>query len=228
MKQLKKVKKSKLIAIIITALVLIAGLVITLTVGFNVELENREHKQLQLYINKVFDEKDIKKITDEVLAGQEVIIQKVELYDDTVLISSDDITDEQKTNLVTKINEKYETELSADEQTVETVPKVRIRDILKQYVTSFIVTTVIILIYFAIKYKRLKSIKIILKTLFTLIVAEGLLFAVMAITRIPIGKLTASLVIIVYLLTVTILTNKYENKVQEIKSEEEKDKKKNK
>ncbi|MEI3394135.1 MAG: hypothetical protein V8R82_00115 [Clostridia bacterium] len=39
------------------------------------------------------------------------MIQKVEVFEDSVSITAKDITDEQKQSIIDKVNEKYETEL---------------------------------------------------------------------------------------------------------------------
>ena len=113
-------------------------------------------------VAKEFEISDIKQITNEVMPNQPVIIQKVEVYEDTVSIISKDITDEQKSNLINKINEKYGTELSADSTQILTVPHTRGRDIIKPYIAPFLIATIIILIYMAIRYYKLGIINTIL------------------------------------------------------------------
>ena len=221
MKKLKEIKRSKLITAIIIALVIIAGIVIVSTIGFNVEMQAKSHKQVQLILGKDFNIADIKAITNEIFEGQKVIIQKVEVFEDTVQIATPKITEEQKNNLVNKINEKYELELKAENVQIETVPKTRIRDILSQYINAFSIATIIILVYIAIKYRKLKVLKVILKTIITLGLAEALLFSVLAITRIPFGRYTVSMIFAVYVLAIGILTSRFENKLQKIKLQEQ-------
>lgn len=220
MKQLKEIKRSKLITIIAIVLIIIVGVIITCTIGFNVKMQLREHKQIQLYLGKEFKETDIKQITNEVLKEQEVVVQKVEVFEDTVLISTNEITEEQKTNLVLKINEKYGTELKTEQQEVQTVPRTRIRNLLSSYITIFMIATAIIIIYFIIRYRKLNFVKVVIQTILTLGISELLLFSVIAITRIPVGKITVLVIFAIYVLALAVLTNKYENKLQKIKLEE--------
>ena len=137
----KMTKKSKIIITIIT-LIIIAGIIVTLTVGLNFDLSYKDSKRIELYLQKDFSVSDIKQITDEVLQGEEVIIQKVEVYEDTVSIRAKEITDEQKQNLVNKVNEKYGIELSADSIEIESIPNTRGRDIIRPYIVPFIVCNV--------------------------------------------------------------------------------------
>ena len=211
--------KTKIIAVII-AIIIIAGIIVTLTVGLNFDLRYQEAKKVELYIAQEFEISDIKTITDEVLPNQKVIIQKVEVYEDSVSIISKDITDEQKTQLVEKINEKYGTELSADSIETVTIPHTRGRDIIKPYILPLIISTVIILVYMAIRYHKLGVIKVLLKTIFATVVVELILLSLIAICRIPVGRLTIPMVLTVYLLTLVGITTRFEKQLKNKKGEE--------
>ena len=216
----KMTNKTKIIIAII-AVVIIVGIIITLTVGLNFDLRYQESKSIQLYLETDFDISDIKQITDEVMPGEKVIIQKVEVYEDTVNITAKDITDEQKQSLIDKVNEKYGTELSADSIAVESIPNTRGRDIIKPYIAPFVIATLIILLYMAIRYRKLGVIKALVKTVVVSVVAQATLLSVMAITRIPIGIVTIPLVITVYLLTLVGLTTYFEQQLAKNKKKEE-------
>ena len=216
----KMTNKTKII-IAISAVVILAGIIITLTIGLNFDLRYQESKSIQLYLETDFDISDIKQITDEVMPGEKVIIQKVEVYEDTVNITAKDITDEQKQSLIDKVNEKYGTELSADSIAVESIPNTRGRDIIKPYIAPFVIATLIILLYMAIRYRKLGIIKALVKTVVVSVVAQATLLSVMAITRIPIGIVTIPLVITVYLLTLVGLTTYFEQQLAKNKKKEE-------
>lgn len=221
---MKKISKKNKIIIAIIALIIVAGAAIILTTGLNFDLKFQESKKIELYLEKEFEISDIKQITNEVMQNQDVIIQKVEVYEDSVSIIAKDITDEQKTNLITKINEKYGTEISTDSTEIVTVPNTRGRDIVEPYIAPFAIATLIVLAYMAIRYYKLNSSKVVLKTIFILILAQALLLSLIAITRIPIGRLTMPMVIIVYILTLLAITTKFERKLDSKKQEEEKKK----
>ena len=215
----KMTKKTKIIIAII-AVVIIVGIIITLTVGLNFDLRYQESKSIQLYLETDFDISDIKQITDEVMPGEKVIIQKVEVYEDTVNITAKDITDEQKQSLIDKANEKYGTELSADSIAVVNIPNTRGRDIIKPYIAPFAIATLIILLYMAIRYRKLGVMRTLVKTVVVSVVAQATLLSVMAITRIPIGIVTIPLVITVYLLTLIGLTTYFEQQLARSKKKE--------
>ena len=206
-------KKTKIIFTIIAIIILI-GIAITCTIGLNFDLRYRDSKRMELYLEQDFNISDIKQMTDEVMPGRKVIIQKVEVYEDTVSITAEDITDEEKQSLIDKVNEKYGTTLVAESTEIETIPNTRGRDIVKPYVVPFGIATLIILVYMAIRYRKLGVIKTLLKTIVIAIVAEMVLLSIMAITRIPIGIVTIPLVITVYLLTLIGLTTYFEKELK--------------
>lgn len=214
-------QKMKIISLLI-AIIIIVGTIVTLTVGFNFDLKYQEAKKIQLYLEKDFEISDIKQITNEVLSNEKVMIQKVEVFEDTVSIMAKEITDEQKTNLVNKMNEKYELELSADDIEITTVPHTRGRDIIKPYIAPFVIATVIILVYMAVRYHKLGMIKTIVKTALTIVLIQAVLASVMVITRIPIGRVTIPLVLAVYMLSLLGMTTCLEKELTEKKKQEEK------
>ena len=217
----ENVKKIKAIILFISLIIIIAGIAAVLIAGFNFDLKYQQSKQVELYINKEFNINDVKQIAEEVMPGQDVIIQKVEVFEDTISIISNDINEEQKNNLVTKINEKYETELNADEIDVVSIPHTKLKDILKPFVLPFIIATIIILFYIGIRYNKIGIVKATIGTAAVLIWAQTILFSIMAIARIPIGMLTGSMIFIVYIVTLIATTTYLEKRIAEIKEKEE-------
>lgn len=220
MKQL--IKNKKIIVAIIILLIIIAT-TITVTIGFEVELKFQDNQKIELYLEKEFEISDIKQITNDVLQNQKVMIQKVEVYEDMVSITAKEITEEQKNQIVNKVNEKYGIELSADATTIVSVPRLRLSQMFKQYIIPFIIALAIILVYMAIRYFKLGTIKVSILTLITILIAQLILFSVIAIFRIPIGRLTIPMVITVLIFTLIELTINYERKMKNLKDEKNKD-----
>ena len=214
----KLTKKTKAICLIL-AVVIIAGIVVMTTVGFNVELSMKKNNRIELYLEKDFEISDIKNITNEVFQNEPVVIQKVEVFGDTVSITVNEITDEQKQQLVEKVNEKYSLELNADSTEIEKIPNERLLDLINPYIFTFVLATVLILVYMMLKYKKLGMLNILIKTLCTIVIVQATLFSFIAITRIPVGRLTIPMVVVIYLFTLYVLTHNYENKLDKIKKE---------
>ena len=213
--------KTKAISIILI-IIIIAGIIVTFTTGLNFELKYQETKKIQVLVGKEFEISEIKEITDEVLPEQEVIIQKAREFEDVVNITTKEMTEEQKTNLVNKINEKYGQETTAEDIKIVTIPHTRGRDIVKPYILPFIVASAIILVYFLVKYRKLEKIKMILTYVIGLILPQLVLLSIIAITRIPVGRTTMSLVLIIYVLTLLTLTNNFETKLNNKRNKENK------
>ena len=215
---MKKTKNKIVIAIL--AIILIAGIIMVAIKGFNKELSYQETKRLEANIGKTFEIKDIKDIVKEEIGQKNVIIQKVEIYEDAVSITAKDITEEQKNNIISKINEKYGTELKAEEVTIEENTHFRGREILKPYLTPFIITAVIVLAYLAIRYYKLNSLKVIAKAIGIMALAQIILFAIITVTRMPIDVVTMPIVLTLYAISTYVCTTKFDKELEKKKQEE--------
>ena len=204
-----KQRNKKIIAIAILALIILAGIVVVNILGFNKQLEFKQGQSIDVYVRKEIDEKKIKEIANEVL-GKENMVQLVEIYKDMVTIRAEQITEEQKNNIVNKIKENYEFEQTAEETVINTVPATRILDMYKHYVIPMLISGVIILAYMLIKKNKKGVIKVLLRTILIPIIAELVLLSLIAITRVPLGVYTPILVIIVYLASIVFVTKKNE------------------
>lgn len=208
-------QKSTKIIIALIAIILIAGIVMTFTKGLKFNLNYANSKKIEINIGKEFEEKDIKEITNEVFEKQPVLIQAIEVYKDAVSITTTDITEEQKNNLITKINEKYDKEISADDVTIEENANIRGRDIIKPYIIPSAITTVIVLAYLAIRYYKINSLKVTAKSFITIVVAQLLLLSIIAITRMPIGLWTMPTVLAIFIISIYMITTKFDKDLEE-------------
>ena len=215
-------KTKNKVLILVGIIIIIIGIVITVTKGFNFDLRYEGGKRIELNLQKTFESSDIKQIAKEVI-GQDVVIQKVEIYEDAVSILSKDITEDQKNQIKTKINEKYGTEINAENTEIITVPHTHLRDLAQPYIIPFVIATVVILIYIGIRYYKLNIIKTIAKTIGIVIIWQVILYSIMAITRIPIGRLTIPLTLTIYMLSFVYCTTKFEKDLKQQKQSEEKE-----
>lgn len=215
---MKNLKNKIIIGIAI--LIFVVGIIVVAVKGFNVDLEYQDTKKIEANIGKSFEKGDIENIVKEVLGKERFIIQKVEIYEDSVSITAKEITDEQRDNIVSKINEKYDTDLKTEDITIITVPRVHLSDLIKKYRTPFIIATVCILVYLMVRYYKLNSLKVLLRTIIVVAILQAELFSIVAITRIPVGKLTVPVVLTVYMLSLVGCTTYFEKKLAEKKKEE--------
>lgn len=220
--------KLKNIIYIIICLIIVAGIVVWKTVGFNMELQYSSRKQIELTNQTGIEISDIKKMVSEVLGNTRFIVQPVETFGNAVSIVAEDMTEEQKNSIVEKFNEKYYSEDSSEESKessdkssdkkidnddikIVSIPFTRVKDIIKPYILPGIITLVLVTMYFTIRFRRLGCKKIFAKTLIVPVVAETLMFSIIAITRIPFGRIAITLGIALYLMNIFVLTNIFEN-----------------
>lgn len=217
---MKKTNKKALIIFAIVVAVIAIGVIIAIVKGFNFDLLYNGGKRIEVDIGKQFEIKDIEAITKEIV-GENSCVQTVEIYKESVSIFAQDMTEEQRNNIITKINEKYGLELKAEESEIINVPHIRLRDIIKPCIIPLVIATIIVLIYIGIKYIRKTNAEILLETIIVIILGQALLFSIFAITRIPVGKLTIPMILSVYVLSTTFCTARLEKYVQEKEKEEE-------
>ncbi len=207
-------KKETKILIAIIAIILVVGIIVIFAKGLAFELKYSNLKKVEINLGKEFDRRDIRDITNEIFGKQQVRIQEIEVYKDAVSITTTEITEEQKQELVTKINEKYETEIKAESVEIENIANTRGRDIIRPYIVPIAISGIIVLAYFMIRYNKLNCFKVLGKSVAIMAIAQLVLLCIMAITRMPIGRFTVPSVLIVYILSVYICTNKFEQDVE--------------
>ena len=215
-----KQKSTKILAILI-AIILVLGTIMIFTKGLAVELKYQDSKKIEINLGKEFNEKDIKEILKEVFGNQPVMIQAIEVYKDAINITTTEITEEQKIQVVTKINEKYGVELKAEDITIEEIAHTRGREIIKPYIQPFTIVTIIILAYLAIRYNKLNILHVLAQSIVIIFLAQFVLLSIMAITRMPIGIFTIPTVLIVYMISTYICTTKFENDLEKIVEKKE-------
>lgn len=211
--------KKKYLVGLLFCIIIIVGIILTATIGLNLNLMYSNHKSIDIYLEKEFDNNDIYKIAKEVFGNEEVKVQKVELYEDIASIIVKDATDEQLEQLSSKINEKYELEKTTEDMVITEVPEVKTEDLIKPYIAptiiSFVIVVIYLVIYIAINSKERKDVNIfkeILKAIITIIGIELLYLSVFAITRIEVGYWTLPIGVIIYVFTTILMLLKLEKR----------------
>ena len=205
---------SKKIIYILLALIIVAGAIMTCVKGFNVDTMYTDNIRLYVYIQKEFENNDVKQIAKEVFGTDEIVVQKVEVYKDMAVITIKqkdvkNINAELKDlveQLNTKINEKYGIENTTDEISIKYEPKVKLTSILKPYIMPVTISSIIILIYAFIRYMELGSFKTVGKYLLAIIVPELVYASILVICRIPVNKFVAPIGLLVYAISIVTVT----------------------
>lgn len=190
--------------------IIIAGIVIIATIGLNADIIYSKNVEIDVYLGKTFEKNDIKNIVNDVFPNERVIIQEIEMFGDMFSITLTDNRSEEELNtkvdeLTTKINEKYEVELSEDDIDVVHNAKIRLSSIILPYVYILAIAIVLVLVFVGFRYKKLGVIKTLATYLLSIAASELVLLSIIAITRFPINRMVIPAGLLVFVVVVTVL-----------------------
>ncbi len=213
-------RTKNIILYIIICLIIIAGVWVWDAKGFNTELIYSSRYEIFLSIHTEINISDVEEIANEVLGDTRHIVLKTEIFNNAVTIVSENMTEEQRDQILEKFNAKYEnSELTKDNVKVIYIPFTRISDVIKHFILPGIIVTSMVLLYCIIRFKKLGWKKVLIKVFLVPVVAELLMFSIVAITRIPFGRVTIAAGIGLYMASILILTSIFENQRNKILEE---------
>lgn len=200
--------KKVILAVLIC--IILAGIAVIATIGVKADIIYSKNVQLNVYLNKTFEDSDIKQILQQVFQNERFIMKDVEIFKDefTVLLKDNRTEEELNTKvqeLVQKLNEKYELELKEENIEIMHNPKVKLSSIILPYVVPIAISMIILFVYVGIRYKKLGTVKIIFTYLISIIALEMLLISIIAITRYQINQLIVPLALLLLIVEITIL-----------------------
>lgn len=207
--------------------IIIAGIVVVATIGLNADLIYSKNVELDITIEKEFNKSDVETIAKEVFGGENVIVQEIELYGDLVSIKVPDNLSEEDLKAKTeelnnKINEKYELENKVDDIVVTHNPKIKLSSMILPYTVTLSISMVIILVYVAIRYKKLGVLKTLVTYILWILASELALLSIIAITRYPVDRIVIPMGLLLLVAILTILGFINENKLANLSIEEKK------
>lgn len=213
----------KKIVYAVLAVIIIIGIIVIATVGFNVDVIYSNHREIKVYVGKDYNIDEVKQIVNEVIPEEKVVINKVEKFNDSFIIKVNKISDEQLESLKQKISEKYEiSEENRDNMITDSyIGSFRIRDLIRPYVQPIIISTVVILVYMGVRYKKLGIAKVIIQEIIVLVMAMALLLSVIAITRCPVNRAFIPAGLTVYILTIITTNLQFTKQLENLNSKEE-------
>lgn len=214
----------KKIVYAVLAVIIVIGIIVIATVGFNVDVIYSNHREIKVYVGKDYNIDEVKQIVNEVIPEEKVVINKQEKFNDSFVIKAKKISDEQVENLKQKISEKYEiSEENRDNMiTTSDVGSFRIRDLIRPYVVPIIISTAIILVYMGVRYKKLGIAKVVIQEVIVIAIAVALLLSVIAITRCPVNRTFIPAGLTVYVLTIITTNLQFTKQLENLKNKEEK------
>ena len=199
----KKTTMKKVIQILLICLI-IAGTIVTATVGFNVGLKYSEHDEISINVGSKFNVADIKATAKEVFGNSNVLVQQVELYKDMVQITVKEATEEQITTLKDKINEKYKIENQLTDIKVVHIPNVRLRNIIKPYILPLSIVSIITIVFAMIAFRKLGVLRVAYEMAISIVAPQAILASFYAVTRIPVNRLTTIIAIMIFIISITL------------------------
>ena len=201
-------KDKKNIFLAIIGVVILAGIIMFCIKGLNYNLFYGKNTNIAVNMEKDVNINEIKQLVEETIESK-ADVRTLNESNNYVLITVKEITDEQKSNLLAKINEKYSLELSQDDIKTTNNAQVKLCDMIKPYITPSIISIALIMIYFVIRYRKYGIGKIILETLGSIVISEALLFSIYAITRIPVNSLTMPMAVILFVIVIIVLMERF-------------------
>ena len=206
------VKKIILLGMI---LLIVAGLVVVALKGFSVALFYKQHEEININVGKEINYKDLKGICDEVFNGKKYEIRMIELFSDSINVRVENtITDEEKNNLINKINEKYETKLEASTLTVNKNANIRIRDLIRPYGKPVCASAITIICYLYLRYRKNEPMKFLYYSFVNIALTELCLASIIAIIRVPVSPLIVNILVLIGVIELLVLTNKKEKELK--------------
>lgn len=213
-------KNSKKIIILGLILLVIAGLIVVSLKGFNVSLLFGKHETVELKVGKEINMNTVKEICDDVFQGKKYIVKELEVFGDSFQINVKSMTDDEKTNLINQINEKFETEKRVEDFNIHSISNKRIRDIVKPYMMPMLIVFVIVFIYTFFRFKKINSPKFIMDVIWKILLTEAILLSLVAITRIPVNDLVISIFMMIAIAELVYFIYQGENELTQITHEE--------
>lgn len=196
------------------AVVFVVAIIIIAVFGFNVDMDYKSYNLIDLKIGQEFKIGDINDVAKEVFPKQNVEVQRAGVYSDNVVIKvSNQVSDEQKNSLNTKINEKLGINNNIEDMKVNYIPNYRLRDILLSYAGPFAIAAIIVLVYMAIRFRKIGVVKVLSQVIALCVIAEALFMAIVAITRYPINRLLMPSAIILGMVIITLMTGIFEKQI---------------
>ncbi len=205
-----KLSGNKKIILLGMILLIIAGIVVVSLKGVKVSLTHQQHEVVNVYLEKKIDLKEFKKVCEEVFGNKTFEVRKVEYFNNSFNINIENITDEEKSKLIEKINEKFETELNVENLNVYTVSNIRVRDIVKPYVKPVIISTVLMVVYMIVRFRKMNAFKMLGKIFGIILLTEAVIASLIAITRLPLSATIINLMAIIAVCEMILYINKLE------------------
>ena len=205
-----KLSGSKKIILLGIILLIIAGIVVVALKGVKVSLILQQHEEINVYIGKPTDIKDMKDICKDVFKDKRFVVRNLDIFADAYSINVESVINEEKDELIKKVNEKFGVNITTEDISEKTVSNIRIRDIVKPYIKPVLISAVLMAVYVVIRFRKENAFKLLGKILGIIILTEAVIFSVIAVLRIPLSAMMINLMLVIAVIELCIYINKLE------------------
>lgn len=209
-----KLSGSKKIILLGIILLIIAGIVVVALKGVKVSLVLQQHEEINIYVGKPTELKDMKSICKEILGDKRFVLLSIDTFNDAYSINAESFTNEEKQALISKVNEKFEVELTEGDISEKTLSNIRVRDIIKPYVKPVIISVLLMVVYMIIRFRKENAFKLLGKIFGMVVLTEAVIFSIIAIARIPLSAAMINLMSVIAVVELCLYINKLENKIR--------------
>ena len=213
-----KTEKSNLkrFILIISILIIVAGIVVISTIGLNMGLDYSEDKNIKIYFGTQYNNEQVNQMLNDVFGSESRKVQDIEYFNDAISITVKQISDEQINTIKDNVSKEYNIDDIDEHVLINDMPSIRVMDIIKPYIIPMIITTIAILAYFGIRFRKLGVINCVILPLIALIIFELLYISFIAIIRIPFSKLVIPIALLMYIAVIVFIVW-YLNNIEETK-----------
>lgn len=206
--------KNKKILPILVLLIIIVGVIVLAIKGMNYGLIYGNNTTIKMNLGKQVEVEDIAKEIFE----KEYNMKFVNNHKENVLITAKSVSEEQISTLISKINEKYELSISEEDLEITNNAKMNGKDIIRPYLAPAIITSIIVVLYFTIRYKKLGVLKTLITTLLIIMGTQMVYLSIYAITRIPVNELAMPISMLILVLSFIVLAEIFDKDMSKLKS----------
>ncbi len=200
-------KNKKILPIVVILLIIIiSGIAVLCIKGMNYGLSFGNNTTIKIGFN---EKTEIEDIIKEIF-GKQYKIETLNDQENNVLITVKSASEEQINTLVQKVNEKYSINKTTSELELTNNPKIDVKNLILPYVTPVMITFILIILYFVVKYKKIGILTVLVYTLSISIGMQLLYLSIYAIMRIPVNELTMPISIFLFILSFVILVEIFE------------------
>ena len=194
--------KHKNIILCVSVLIVVAGLIYGFATGYKFDIDFKGGTRIQVDLNEEYNNSDVSDIVEQV-CGQTPEVQSTSSGNNSVTITTQTISEEEASNIISALNEKY---TNMGEATTKNVQASYGQELINTAIISVVVSIVLLLVYIAIRFKTL-GYTAALSAVLGLMFDVCFLFAVYGVFKFPINStfIAVILTIIGYSINDTII-----------------------